>query len=70
MRGLHDQNKVLGTRLNILLEQEPYKAKIDETVEELKNNLTRQMDRLALDHEKLQQELVRAEDEVERSREK
>ncbi|XP_042565318.1 keratin, type II cytoskeletal 8-like [Clupea harengus] len=70
VRGLHDQNKVLGTRLNILLEQEPYKAKIDETVEELKNNLTRQMDRLALDHEKLQQELVRAEDEVERSREK
>ncbi|XP_062389589.1 keratin, type II cytoskeletal 8-like [Sardina pilchardus] len=70
VRGLQDQNKVLETRLNILLKQEPYKANIDEIVKNLKGNLTRQVESLTLDNEKLQQELGRAEEEVERSRDK
>ncbi|KAL2081559.1 hypothetical protein ACEWY4_023412 [Coilia grayii] len=70
VRGLQDQNKALETRLNILLEQQPYTANISEIVDELKNGLNRQLEKLALDNAKLQQELVRAEDEVEHSREK
>ncbi|XP_063068934.1 keratin, type II cytoskeletal 8-like [Engraulis encrasicolus] len=70
MRGLQDQNKALETRLNLLQEKPPYKANIDELVEELRSGLKRQVEGLALDNAKLQQELVRAEDDVERSREK
>ncbi|XP_076118922.1 keratin, type II cytoskeletal 8-like [Alosa pseudoharengus] len=70
VRGLQDQNKVLETRLNILLKQEPYKANINEIVNDLKDNLKRQVERLALDNDKLQQELQQAQDEVERSRDK
>ncbi|XP_064182877.1 keratin, type II cytoskeletal 8-like isoform X1 [Anguilla rostrata] len=68
VRRLEEQNKVLETRLKILLEQESYKGNIKEIVDELSNNLQRQIDGLALDRQKLLSELGRTQNEVDHNK--
>ncbi|XP_036400902.1 intermediate filament protein ON3-like [Megalops cyprinoides] len=64
VQHLERQNKVLETRLKILLEQESYKGNIDDIVDELTNNLQRQVEGLAVDRQKLQSELDRTQDDL------
>jgi len=70
VQKLEEQNKKLDTRLKILQEQEDYKGKIDDIVNQLKQDLQRQIDGLDRDHAKLKQELDKAQDDVERTRQK
>ncbi|KAJ8351665.1 hypothetical protein SKAU_G00231410 [Synaphobranchus kaupii] len=68
VRRLEQQNKVLETRLKILLEQECYKGNIKEIVDELSNNLQRQIDGLVLDRQKLLSELDRTQNNVDHNK--
>ncbi|KAI1884883.1 hypothetical protein AGOR_G00214460 [Albula goreensis] len=68
VRRLEEQNKVLETRLKILLEQESYEGKINEIVDELSNNLQRQIDGLELDRQKLLSELDRTQSDVDHNK--
>ncbi|KAJ8247042.1 hypothetical protein GJAV_G00258120 [Gymnothorax javanicus] len=65
VRCLERENKVLETRLKILLEQDSYKGNIKDIINELKNNLLRQIDGLAVDRQKLLSELDKTENDVE-----
>ncbi|KAL4660194.1 keratin, type II cytoskeletal 8-like [Arapaima gigas] len=68
VRDLEQKNKVLETRLKILLEQETYKANIHDIVAELTNNLKHQVEGLAQDQKKLEAELNSSQDQVEHNR--
>ncbi|XP_029102922.1 keratin, type II cytoskeletal 8-like isoform X2 [Scleropages formosus] len=70
VRDLEQKNKVLETRLKILLEQETYKANINDIVAELTNNLKQQVDGLTQDQKRLEVELNCSQDQVERNRNK
>lgn len=70
MQNLEQQNKVLDTRLKILKEQEDYKGNVDAVVQQLANELQRQIEKLARDKQKLKQELARCQDEVDQTRNK
>ncbi|XP_061089947.1 keratin, type II cytoskeletal 8-like [Conger conger] len=64
VRRLEQENKILETRLKILLEQESYKGNIKEVVDELSSNLQRQIDGLSLDRQKLLSELDRTQNDM------
>ncbi|KAJ8416702.1 hypothetical protein AAFF_G00325800 [Aldrovandia affinis] len=68
VRHLEQQNKILETRLKILLEQDSYKGNINEIVDELASNLRRQIDGLTLDRQKLQSELERTQNSVDHNK--
>lgn len=70
MQNLEQQNKVLDTRLKILKEHEDYKGNVDAVVQQLANELQRQIEKLARDKQKLKQELARCQDEVDQTRNK
>ncbi|XP_038853310.1 intermediate filament protein ON3-like [Salvelinus namaycush] len=70
VQNLEQQNKVLDTRLKILKEQEDYQGNVDAVVQQLANELQRQIENLARDKQKLKQELARCQDEVDQTRNK
>ncbi|XP_029612933.1 intermediate filament protein ON3 isoform X4 [Salmo trutta] len=70
VQNLEQQNKVLDTRLKILKEQEDYKGNVDAVVQQLGNELQRQIEKLARDKQKLKQEVARCQDEVDQTHNK
>ncbi|XP_022531066.2 keratin, type II cytoskeletal 8 [Astyanax mexicanus] len=70
VRHLEEQNKILETRLKILLEQDSYKGNIDDIVKELAADLRRQIDGLDRDKDKLESEVVKSNDEVDNTRDR
>ncbi|XP_056157042.1 intermediate filament protein ON3-like [Lampris incognitus] len=68
VKHLEDQNKVLDTRLKILQDQENYKGKIDEVVQQLEMELQRQVDNLERDRAKLQADLLKSQEDVEQTK--
>ncbi|XP_066544022.1 keratin, type II cytoskeletal 8 isoform X2 [Amia ocellicauda] len=65
VRCLEQQNKVLETRLHILLDKDNYKSNVDQIVAEFSGNLKNQINGLAQDRQKLQTELSRTQGQVE-----
>ncbi|MGH0117774.1 UNVERIFIED_CONTAM: hypothetical protein FKN15_039070 [Acipenser sinensis] len=70
VRHLEQQNKVLETRLKIMLEKGDYKSNIDQIVAAFGNNLMSQRDRLCNDRDKLEKELARTQALVEDNKNK
>lgn len=70
VRHLEQQNKVLETRLKIMLEKGDYKSNIDQIVAAFGNNLMSQRDRLRNDRDKLEKELARTQALVEDNKNK
>ncbi|KAI3365992.1 hypothetical protein L3Q82_009824 [Scortum barcoo] len=65
MKDLEDENKKLDTKLKILKDKEDYDGKIDEIVKQLENEMEQQIESLIRDQEKLQADLLKAQQEVE-----
>ncbi|XP_072539037.1 keratin, type II cytoskeletal 8-like [Salminus brasiliensis] len=65
---LEEENKILETRLKILLEQDSYKGSTDDIVKELAADLRRQIDELDRDKQKLDSELVKCNEGVDNTR--
>lgn len=70
MKHLEDENKKLETKLKILKEHEEYGSKIDDIVKHLENELEEQVENLIQDQEKLKDELLRMQEEVEDTKKK
>ncbi|KAK1165512.1 keratin, type II cytoskeletal 8-like [Acipenser oxyrinchus oxyrinchus] len=70
VRHLEQQNKVLETKLKIMLEKGDYKSNIDQIVAVFGNNLASQRDRLSNDRDKLEKELARTKALVEDNKNK
>ncbi|KAI4875521.1 hypothetical protein NFI96_032487 [Prochilodus magdalenae] len=68
VRRLEEENKALETRLKILQEQDSYKGNIDDFVKEVAADLRRQIEGLDRDRQKLQNDLVKSDDEVDNNR--
>ncbi|KAM3857107.1 intermediate filament protein ON3-like [Diretmus argenteus] len=68
VKHLENENKVLDTRLKILLDQEDYKGKIDDIVNVLENELRRQVESLNRDRVKLDAELLKSQKEVDQTK--
>lgn len=70
MKELENENKKLDTKLKILKEQEDYKAKVDEVVRQMKDELEQQIERLLRDQKKLQDELEKKKEDLEDTKNK
>ncbi|KAK7893290.1 hypothetical protein WMY93_022442 [Mugilogobius chulae] len=57
VKDLENENKKLDTKLKILKEQEDYKAKVEEAVKQMKDELEEQIARMLRDQKKLTDEL-------------
>ncbi|XP_062236969.1 keratin, type II cytoskeletal 8-like [Platichthys flesus] len=65
VKNLEDENKKLDTKLKILQEQEEYQGKVDDIVKQLEIELEQQIETLLSDQDKLQDELIKNQEEVE-----
>lgn len=70
MKHLEDENKKLETKLKILKEHEEYGSKIDDIIKHLENELEEQVENLIQDQEKLKDELLKMQGEVEETKKK
>ncbi|KAL4635637.1 keratin, type II cytoskeletal 8-like [Arapaima gigas] len=64
VHDLQKQNKILETRLKVLLENEPYTANIKDMAADLGSALQKQMDTVVRERENLQAQLARTEEQV------
>lgn len=70
VKHLEDENKKLATKLKILKEHEKYGSKIDDILKHLENELEEQVENLIQDQEKLKDELLKMQEEVEDTKKK
>ncbi|XP_055020763.1 keratin, type II cytoskeletal 8-like isoform X1 [Boleophthalmus pectinirostris] len=70
VKHLENENKKLDTKLKILKEQEDYKAKVDEVVKQMKDELEQQIANLLRDQKKLQDELEHKDRELDDTKNK
>lgn len=70
VKHLEDENKKLETKLKILKEHEQYGSKIDDIISHLANELEEQVENLILDQEKLKDELLKKQEDVEDTKKK
>lgn len=70
VKHLEDENKKLVTKLKILKEHEKYGSKIDDILKHLENELEEQVENLIQDQEKLKDELLKMQEEVEDTKKK
>lgn len=70
VKHLEDENKKLATKLKILKEHEKYGSKIDDILKHLENELEEQVENLIQDQEKLKDELLKKQEEVEDTKKK
>lgn len=70
VKHLEDENKKLETKLKILKEHEEYGSKIDHVVKHLEKELEEQVENLLQDQEKLKDELLKMQEEVEDTKKK
>ncbi|KAL6115303.1 uncharacterized protein ACO6RY_00192 [Pungitius sinensis] len=64
VKHLEDEKKILATKLDILKDQGHYEGKVDDIVRQLKNELKQQVDDLRRDRDKLKEELLQNQEEV------
>ncbi|XP_072308216.1 intermediate filament protein ON3-like [Eucyclogobius newberryi] len=70
VKHLENENKKLDTKLKTLKEQEDYKAKVDEVVKQMKDELEQQITNLFRDQKKLKDELEHKNQELEDTKDK
>lgn len=70
VKHLEDENKKLETKLKILKEHEEYGSKIEDIVKQVENELEEQVENLIQDQEKLKDELLKMQKEVEDTKKK
>lgn len=70
VKHLEDENKKLETKLKILREHEEYGSKIQDIVKQVENELEEQVENLIQDQEKLKDELLKMQKEVEDTKKK
>lgn len=70
MKNQEEENKKLDTKLKILKGQGGYEGKIDDIVRQLDDELRRQIEKLLQDQDKLRDELLQNQEEVDDTRRK
>ncbi|KAL0984612.1 hypothetical protein UPYG_G00144130 [Umbra pygmaea] len=70
LQDLEDEKTRLETHLKILKQHEDYQGNVDELVQQQSIGLQHQIDGLARDQHKLEQELARCQDDVNQTRNK